>query len=470
MGSAEEEQAHKRKNAGVEGILRRFAHESSRLNFNFVVDGSPVVAIFLPNLAKKGGGLEERLKEPSLSFSALRDCQAAFAQISRAGKTAGAHELEQALGRGDFLGVKIAPPRVAEILAEIHADHGGFVAFKTLQESSAFKAEMASARPSLTQRMRQMSKDKLAAAPGVASFAERYKRVAALAKKLVNHNAFDGFIVTCILLVGIATVIELESEDGSLIPPELPDNAYGRRIRKFLYWTERLTLGVFTSEVVLKILSKGDAPLEYFTDPEDGSWNTFDFVVVLMSYVSNVSLMRLLRLLKVMGKVEELRVLLLGLVAGIRAVTAIMILLMLVIFLYAVVGVLYFGGNDPGHFGNLERAMLTLFQCATLSWADTFLLNYYGCDVYSMGLYVPSREVTSVQTKYGDFTTWGCNDPGSKPERLVTIIYFVSYTVLTAFVILNLFISVITMAMFEIIQMKDQEKSEELVDNMAGSS
>ena len=463
MGSAEEEQAHKRKNAGVEGILRRFAHESSRLNFNFVIDGSPVVAIFLPNLAKKGGGLEERLKEPSLSFSALRDCQAAFAQISRAGKTAGAHELEQALGRGDFLGVKIAPPRVAEILAEIHADHGGFVAFKTLQESSAFKAEMASARPSLTQRMRQMSKDKLAAAPGVASFAERYKRVAALAKKLVNHNAFDGFIVTCILLVGIATVIELESEDGSLIPPELPDNAYGRRIRKFLYWTERLTLGVFTSEVVLKILSKGDAPLEYFTDPEDGSWNTFDFVVVLMSYVSNVSLMRLLRLLKVMGKVEELRVLLLGLVAGIRAVTAIMILLMLVIFLYAVVGVLYFGGNDPGHFGNLERAMLTLFQCATLSWADTFLLNYYGCDVYSMGLYVPSREVTSVQTKYGDFTTWGCNDPGSKPERLVTIIYFVSYTVLTAFVILNLFISVITMAMFEIIQMKDQEKAEELV-------
>ena len=249
--------------------------------------------------------------------------------------------------------MQIAPVRVAEILAEIRADHGGFVDFKALQHSTAFKTEMASARPSLTQRMRQMSKDKLAKAPGLTSFAGRYKRVAAFASKLVNHNAFDGFIVTCILLVGIATVIELESEDGNLIPPALPDNAGGRRIAKFLLWTERLTLGVFTSEVVLKILSKGDAPLEYFTDPEDGSWNTFDFIVVLMSYVSNVSLMRLLRLLKVMGKVEELRVLLLGLVAGIRAVTAIMILLMLVIFLYAVVGVLYFSDNDPAHFGKL---------------------------------------------------------------------------------------------------------------------
>ena len=80
-----------------------------------------------------------------------------------------------------------------------------------------------------------------------------------------------------------------------------------------------------------------------------------------------------------------------------------------------------------------------------------------------MGVYVPSNAVTSVQTQYGEFNTWGCNDPESKPERLITIIYFVSYTVLTAFVILNLFISVITMAMFEIIQMKDQEKAEEIV-------
>ena len=79
MGPAGEESS-KRKNNAFQGILRRFAQESSRLNFNFVIDGSPVVAIFLPNLAKKGGGLEERLKEPSLSFSALRRATSPFPQ------------------------------------------------------------------------------------------------------------------------------------------------------------------------------------------------------------------------------------------------------------------------------------------------------------------------------------------------------------------------------------------------------
>ena len=71
--------------------------------------------------------------------------------------------------------------------------------------------------------------------------------------------------------------------------------------------------------------------------------------------------------------------------AGVRAVSAIMLLLLLIMFLYGIVGVLYFGANDPAHFGVLERAMLTLFQCATLSrWGDVFLVNYYGCDKYTM--------------------------------------------------------------------------------------
>ena len=52
-----------------------------------------------------------------------------------------------------------------------------------------------------------------------------------------------------------------------------------------------------------------------------------------------------------------------------------------------------------------------------------------------------------MQTLYGEFHTWGCFAPESKPGPLVPVIFFVSYTVLTSFVILSLFVAVITMSM-----------------------
>ena len=135
----------------------------------------------------------------------------------------------------------------------------------------------------------------------------------------------------------------------------------------------------------------------------------------------------------------------------------------LVIFLFGIVAVLYFGDNDPAHFGKLERAMLSLFQCATLSgWGEMFLVNFYGCDKYTAELYVPTTERIGVETEYGYFETWGCDRPDRRAPVGVTVAFFVVYTVLTAFVILSLFISVITMSMFEIMQLNRHERAREL--------
>jgi voltage-gated sodium channel len=70
-----------------------------------------------------------------------------------------------------------------------------------------------------------------------------------------------------------------------------------------------------------------------------------------------------------MNKVPQLRVILLGLVAGLRAVGSVMMLMGLVMFLYAIIGFVFFGTNDPAHFGGVAIGMLTLFRTATLaSW------------------------------------------------------------------------------------------------------
>ena len=255
------------------------------------------------------------------------------------------------------------------------------------------------------------------------------------------------------MLVGVATVVELESADLSKSPPGPPDTPSGRRTAQFLRWTERLTLGVFTAEVVFKLIAKGDRPDRYFFDEQEGNWNSFVFLVVVMSFVSNVSIMRLVRLLKVLGKVPALKVLLLGLMAGVSAVSSIMLLMLLIIFLFGIVAVLYFGDNDPAHFGKLERAMLSLFQCATLSgWGEVYQVAAFGCDRFDMGLYLEAHEGKVFRTSYGVFHNFDCSRPRAQP--IAALFFFFVFTVLTAMVVLSLFISVITMCMLEIVQMK----------------
>ena len=42
-----------------------------------------------------------------------------------------------------------------------------------------------------------------------------------------------------------------------------------------------------------------------------------------------------------------------------------MILLLLILYIYAIIGVMFFGENDPFFYGYLLQAMLTLFQVST---------------------------------------------------------------------------------------------------------
>ena len=169
---------------------------------------------------------------------------------------------------------------------------------------------------------------------------------------------------------------------------------------------------------------------------------------------STLAVGRLLRLVKVVLKVPQLRFVLLGFVAGIRAVFPIMGLLLLIIYLYAIMGRLVFGENDRAHFGSMGPTMLTLFQAATLSaWGDMWAVNEYGCDRFdSFGQYTMTNTTHWLRTDFGKFEAWDCISPMSWP--ITANLYFYSFTLLTAFVVLSLFISVITTAMFEVMESK----------------
>uniref|UniRef100_A0A671YC53 Voltage-dependent L-type calcium channel subunit alpha n=1 Tax=Sparus aurata TaxID=8175 RepID=A0A671YC53_SPAAU len=201
---------------------------------------------------------------------------------------------------------------------------------------------------------------------------------------------------------------------------------------------------LFTVEMILKLMAfkaKG-----YFGDP----WNVFDFVIVIGSVVDvmlseidsseNMSvsvtffrLFRVMRLVKLLNRSEGIRNLLWTFIKSLQALPYVALLILMLFFIYAVVGMQIFGKialidgtyiNRNNNFQTFPQAVLLLFRCATgEAWHEVMLACMYGkkCDPKSD--YLPGEEYTC-----------GSN---------FAIIYFMSFYMLCAFLIINLFVAVI---------------------------
>lgn len=176
-----------------------------------------------------------------------------------------------------------------------------------------------------------------------------------------------------------------------------------------------ICLAIFLVELLIRMASYWPRPLAFFRN----GWNVFDFVVILAVFVpgirQNSTLLRLLRLLRVVRIVRllpDLRVLLLGIwrsvppLASIGAVTA------MILFVYGMVGWIWFGDELPEEWGNIGRAMLTLFVMLTLE-------NF------------PQYMDAAM-----DVEPWAW-------------LYFVSFILVAAFIVLNVLIGVVLNSMEE---------------------
>ena len=176
------------------------------------------------------------------------------------------------------------------------------------------------------------------------------------AARLVESPVFTTIVVATIAVN--AVVLGLQTYEGVV-----------DRWGAILDALNAVCLGVFIVELVIRIAAYWPRPWVFFRN----GWNIFDFVVVTAVFIpgirQNATLLRLLRLLRVVRIVRllpELRVLLLGIwksvppLASIGAVTA------MILFVYGMVGWIWFGDEIPEQWGNIGRAMLTLFVMLTL--------------------------------------------------------------------------------------------------------
>ncbi|KAL0967204.1 hypothetical protein UPYG_G00249120 [Umbra pygmaea] len=226
-----------------------------------------------------------------------------------------------------------------------------------------------------------------------------------------------------------------------------------------------LFTGLFTVEMILKLIAF--KPRHYFVD----AWNTFDALIVVGSVVdiaitevnpaepassssqtsavrtlglqntednARISitffrLFRVMRLVKLLSRGEGIRTLLWTFIKSFQALPYVALLIVMLFFIYAVIGMQMFGKialrdnsqiNRNNNFQTFPQATLLLFRCATgEAWQEIML----AC--------APPRPCEKG-SEVGPASEDQC---GSH----FAIFYFVSFYMLCAFLIINLFVAVI---------------------------
>jgi hypothetical protein len=234
-------------------------------------------------------------------------------------------------------------------------------------------------------------------------------RLEMLFRKIRNResNSFDNFILLVItvssILIGLETNQELAGE-------------YTGLFKTF----DIIVLGIFIFEVLFKWRAFEYKIGDYFKD----GWNIFDFSIVvlsLMPFILNLSvgaeailllrvlrLARIIRIFRFISVLKPLQMLVSTLFRSLPSMGYVALLIMIMFYIYGVIGVFIFGESDPGQFGDLPTAILSLFQIITAEgWAESFY--------------------TQV-------------DAG---KTLEAAIFFISFIIVGSMIILNLFIGVI---------------------------
>ncbi len=223
-------------------------------------------------------------------------------------------------------------------------------------------------------------------------------------KTFVASRGFHHFIVAVIVVAGVVAGLEtnpaLMEKHGAL-----------------LHGLDRIILGIFVVEALLKIASHSPRPWRYFAD----GWNVFDFLIIVICllpvggpFAAVLRLARALRLLRLVSALPQLQLLVGALLKSLSAMGYVSLLLGLLFYIYAVAGIHLFGATDPKNFGSLPATFLTLFRLVTLdNWGDMY---------FAQVAHVPAIKV---------------------------VIYFVTFIVFGTMIILNLFIGIIMNSMSE---------------------
>ena len=221
-------------------------------------------------------------------------------------------------------------------------------------------------------------------------------------RRVVESPLFSGFIIVVILanavVLGLQTYATLVRDHGDTL--DLLNEVF---------------LGIFVVEIVLRIAAYGSRPQRFFRN----GWNVFDFVVIGAAFLPGVResstllrLARLARVVRVVRLLPDVRLLVTATVRSLPPLGSMVVLTTVILFVYGMVGWLLFAEEEPESWGNIGEAMLTMFVLLTLENFPTYMER--GLEIHPW--------------------SW---------------IYFVSFVLIAAFIVLNVLIGIVLNSMEE---------------------
>ncbi|MDI6104396.1 ion transporter [Actinoplanes sp. NEAU-A12] len=190
---------------------------------------------------------------------------------------------------------------------------------------------------------------------------------------------------------------------------------YPKSAAPLLHGLEWFFRAVFVAEIAVRILAYGDRPREFFRH----GWNVFDFVVIAAVFIPGLhgdsAALRVIRIARVVRLVRfspGLRTIVSALWRSLPGVGGFLALALVTLYVYGMAGWLIFAEADPDQYGTLGRAVLTLFVLLSLETLP---------DLIEQGLAL---------------SQW-------------TLLYYVSYVLITVNLLVNILIAVIVNSMEE---------------------
>ncbi|MFF1460586.1 ion transporter [Streptomyces sp. NPDC058330] len=243
--------------------------------------------------------------------------------------------------------------------------------------------------------------------PGRPELARRCRRV-------TEARWFAVTVLTVILLN--AALLGLETYSGLV-----------EEWHRWLQLAEHGCLAVFTAEILVRLGAHADRPRGFLKDP----WNLFDLAVVLCAFLplvrENTTVLRLLRLARVLRTARflpQLRIVLVAVGRSLPGTLSFLLVGALLLYVYAMVGWVFFGRQDPEHYGSIGRAVLTLFLL--------MILDGIG-DAIHAGL---------------EISRW-------------SLLYYASYVLLASFVLVNVLIGVVITSLEEAREMEEEQEAQD---------
>jgi voltage-gated sodium channel len=229
--------------------------------------------------------------------------------------------------------------------------------------------------------------------------------------RFVESPLFTALVLAVILanavVLGMQTYPELDRRHGETL--DLLNSVF---------------LGFFVVELVLRMAAYGRRGLDFFRD----GWNVFDFIVIAAAFVPGIResstllrLARLMRVVRVVRVLPDLRLLVTGVVRSLPPLGSMVLLTTLIIFIYGMFGWLLFSEELPAQWGDIGRAMLTCFVMLTLEDFPVYMDD--AMDVHPW--------------------SW---------------IYFVSFIMVAAFIVINVLIGIVLNSMEEAREIERRRK------------